>query len=168
MKAVSDFDDDAPVSLSFKAQAVQRAKSEKEANSFIQLTKQKAKARRRARQMVEGSGQHFPPAYSTEERAEGTPGECNATEIGTSNPLHGLASGKLKTKRRRSTKTADNEDEFGLADTFDFRKYLPQSILNEDVEDTNYLDKNDADLDFEEEELGKAIMEGGFGKGNTL
>ncbi|VDK32517.1 unnamed protein product [Taenia asiatica] len=169
VEAVSDFVDDEPVSMTFKAQAVQRAKSEKAANSFIQITKQKAKAKRRARQMVEGLGQHSTHVCSMEEtadlqKAKETPGECDFTEIETDNPLPKLASGKPKTRRRRNTKTADNEDEFGLADTFDFRKYLPQSLLNKDA-DTNYLDENDADLDFEEEELGKAILEGGFGRG---
>ncbi|KAL5112042.1 hypothetical protein TcWFU_004848 [Taenia crassiceps] len=158
--SVSDLDD-APVSSTFQAQAAQRAKSEKEANSFIQITKQRAKAKRRARQTADGLGQRSVPAYSVQEtsepqQTEETPEEYNTTGIESDNPLPDLVSGKPRTKRRRETKTANNEDEFGLADTFDFRKYLPQSLLNKDA------DKKTLDLDFEEEELGKAILEGGF------
>ena len=59
----------------------------------------------------------------------------------------------------------DTEDEFKLADTFDFRKYLPQDILNEDADEEDNPDEN---LDSEEEELAEAIMESGFGEGKQF
>nr|CDS23574.1 expressed conserved protein [Echinococcus granulosus] len=153
----------------FKAQAVQRAKSEKEANAFIQITKEKTRAKRRARQKAENPGRHPTPACNMEEttelrQAEENRDKCGDAKLEADNPLPELALSKPKTRRCRVTKTADNEDEFRLADTFDFRKYLPKNLLKEDAEDISYLDENDVDLDFEEEELGNAILEGGFGK----
>ncbi|VDL89394.1 unnamed protein product [Schistocephalus solidus] len=51
-------------------------------------------------------------------------------------------------------------DEFHLADTFDFRQYLPKEMLTEDKEEENEQGGSDDDADFEEEELSRAIMEG--------
>ncbi|VDM34259.1 unnamed protein product [Hydatigera taeniaeformis] len=160
---VSNFDDDVPVSLTFKVQTAQRSKSEKEANSFIQTTRQKARARRRARQMVEYPRRYSTSVYSIEKAVEGTV-KSNVAAIETSTLLPKLELSKSKTKRNCIADSRGNEDEFGLMDTFDFRKYLPQNFLGGGAEDMNSFDENDAYLGFEEKELGNAILKGGFAK----
>lgn len=67
-----------------------------------------------------------------------------------------------KSKKRPVAKATNDNNEFKLSDTFDFRKYLPESIFNEDGNDEG----NGSEFD-SEEELANAFLEGNYNDGKA-
>ncbi|VDD84180.1 unnamed protein product [Mesocestoides corti] len=73
-----------------------------------------------------------------------------------------------KARKRRGQTMSSNGDEYIMSDTFDFRQYLPQDLLNDDNEETkDDFEEEDKRVDSEEEEIANAIMEDGFAEGRT-
>uniref|UniRef100_A0A0V0J1N9 Uncharacterized protein n=1 Tax=Schistocephalus solidus TaxID=70667 RepID=A0A0V0J1N9_SCHSO len=133
-------EDDAPVALSFREQARQRSKTEEATRASVQALKKRAKQARRAK--IESKTRDAEPLEDAMQLPEPL-----------LEPTEDDSSGIKKRKSRDC-------DEFHLADTFDFRQYLPKEMLTEDKEEENEQGGSDDDADFEEEELSRAIMEG--------
>ncbi|VDN09147.1 unnamed protein product [Dibothriocephalus latus] len=138
--------DDAPVALSFQEQARQRSKTEEATRASVQALKKRAKEARRAK--LESKTRNVAePLEDALQLPESIVESNEEEEEESSEPL--TKKGKFK-----------DCDEFHLADTFDFRQYLPKEMLEEDKEEEDEQVGSDDEADFEEEEMSRAIMEG--------
>lgn len=163
----SDFDE--PVALKFKDVEQERIKMEKTIKSAIFISKKKAKGKSKAKDGSKKSVTFSLPTESNDkvlqsfddeeedvEEFDVTDGGCEqenrSDDDGDINFDEFLKAPKVK-KAKKSTHVTDVANEFDLADTFDFRKYLPKSILNE------YGKEVDVDSD-SDEELANAFIEG--------
>ncbi|KAL7061998.1 hypothetical protein AAHC03_01767 [Spirometra sp. Aus1] len=135
-------EDDEPVALTFREQARQRSKTEEATRASVQASKKRAKQARRAKLQSK-----TPNAEALEDALQLPEPLSESVEEGPPEP---------PTKKSRSRDC----DEFHLADTFDFRQYLPKEMLMEDKEEEDEQGGSDGEADFEEEELSRAIMEG--------
>ncbi|KAM3188440.1 hypothetical protein ACTXT7_000266 [Hymenolepis weldensis] len=162
----SDFDE--PVALNFKDVEQERIKMEKTIKSAIFISKKKVKGKSKAKNGSKKSVTFSLPAESDDKVLQSSDDEANAEEFDVMgdgceqedrndndsdiNFDEFLKSPKVK-RAKKSAHIADVANEFGLADTFDFRKYLPKSILSECGKEVDV----DSDSD---EELANAFIEG--------
>ncbi|VDL59102.1 unnamed protein product [Hymenolepis diminuta] len=162
----SDFDE--PVALNFKDVEQERIKMEKTIKSAIFISKKKGKEKSKAKDGSKKSVTFSLPTESNDKVLQSSDEEENAEEFDVTdagceqenrndddsdiNLDEFLKAPKVK-KAKKSTHIADVANEFDLSDTFDFRKYLPKSILNE------YGKEVDVDSD-SDEELANAFIEG--------
>ncbi|VDO14036.1 unnamed protein product [Rodentolepis nana] len=166
-----DSDIDAPVALNFKDVEEERIKREKSIKSAILASKKKGKEKLKSKNESKKSVSFSLHTESSDKALKSSDKEERLEEFDKmvgdfeSGDLNGddnddidlnefLNNSKEKTAKK-SSHSADFSNEFGLADTFDFRKYLPKSILNECG--------NEVDVDSEsDEELANAFIEGNY------
>nr|CDS26590.1 expressed conserved protein [Hymenolepis microstoma] len=163
-----DSDVDAPVALNFKDVEEERIKREKNIKSAILASKKKGKEKSKAKNesrksvafssQIESDGKVLKSSDEVErsEEFDKMDGDYEPEDLTDDDVnLNEFLNTSKEEKAKKSSLSADFSKEFGLADTFDFRKYLPKSILNECG--------NEVDVDTEsDEELANAFIEGNY------
>ncbi|KAM7533755.1 hypothetical protein Aperf_G00000112724 [Anoplocephala perfoliata] len=160
-------DDEAPVALHFKDVEQERIKTEKAIKDSILAAKKKARTKLRSKNESKKSVHFAFPTDSVENTF--TPPENEGSEGGMNEKDEFEGSGvededvtledfvnDPKSKKRPFAISTGSNDEFTLSETFDFRKYLPESMFNENGLAGGYSSDSDS------EELADAFLEGNY------